>query len=598
MKVATVARNIFIGVLVFFAAFLPAIWGKCSFHQTSPSSIIIYASIITFVLSCWTYHPINKERRLRTTASILAFFVSQFVTLGSFFKLHHHYWCFGNLSDAIIWAIQSIIYSFVAYQIILRFYSFIDKQRETEKSPHINLVFWFIVIILVRLFFLAAFYPCVFGFDAAVGLRTYLDSDCATCTHHPFFIQLIHGIAFNIGQNIGHLSIGFAILSLILIVASSAIIIYGVKLFELSKVKRGWILATIIIYAVFPLYPYLSVYPTKDGIFAYAFLLYLFTLYEILLSKGECFRKQKFFWLYFIGGLIVCLSRHQGSIIFMIESVLLLIAYRTFWKQIFVCSFPVILLSLSFSKIIIPLYNIEPAGKQETYGTLFQQTAYCLKQFQDDVTESELAAINRVLNTDTITKKYEFEKTDAVKNTYKYNPWYRVTPGSPSMFRHIDRSAESEDLKAYRKAWFSMFLRHPYTHIEASAAVFGGFFFNNGQPLILAEPKWAENTSATTEEYRFWHVNKIAKIIQDNNYFITQKPVISWFGSIPYYNWCALLLLSVLFYRKNWMGLISFLPLLLSIGVLLICPVAFGRYVFPIVMALPLLFYYLLSPKQ
>lgn len=598
MKIATLSRNIIVGLLVCFAALLPAIWGKCSYNRTSPSSILIYATIITVVLSCWTNLPDKNNRLLHIIAGIFSFLVSQFVTLGFFFKIHHHYWCFGNLSNSIIWVVQSIIYGYAAYQIAIRFFAFFEKQKETDSLPKVNTKFWFSALILVRLCFFAAFYPCVFGFDAAVGLRTFLDSECATCTHHPFFIQLIHGSAFLFGQEFGHLSLGFAILSLALIIASSAIIIYGVKLFELSKVKKGWLLTIITLYAIFPLFPYLSVYPTKDGIFAYAFLLYLFTLYEVLLSKGECFKKQRFFWLHFFAGLVVCLSRHQGAIIIMIESLILLIVYRSYWKRILVYTLPAIILSISFSKVIVPLYNVEPAGKQETYGTLFQQTAYCLTQFPDDVTEDERIAINRVLNCDTIVSKYEFAKTDAVKNTYKYNPWYRVTPGSPSLFRHIDRSNESEDLKAYQKAWLSMFIRHPFTHVEASAAVFGGFFYNNGQPLILAEPTWAENTSATTEEYRFWHVNKAASVIQNNSYTLTQKPVLSWFGSIPYYNWFALLLLSVLFYRKDWKGLSTFLPVLLSIGVLLICPVAFGRYIFPIVIALPLLFYYLLSPKK
>lgn len=597
MKIAKSFFSISIGILICLAALLPAILGKCSLRQTSPISIGSYALIITvFLYFCPS--KAQKDCLLRLTASILAFILSQFVVLGSFFQIHHHFWGLCEPSDLLIWGLQSIIYGVAGYLVILKIYFFFEKPRESGASPKINLRFWFLIILLIRLIYWIAFFPCVFGFDAVVGLRTFMDPECATCSHHPFFIQLIHGLAYVLGKKMGNVTIGFAIITLIHVVASSAILAYGLKLLEQSKIIRGWLIFVALIYAVFPLFPYLSVYLSKDGIFAYAFLFYLFTLFEILQSQGRCLKLQRFFWAHFVAGLIVCLSRHQGIIIFVIESVVLLLSYKEYWKRIVVYTLPVILASLFFSKVITPLYNVEPAGKQETYGTLFQQTAYCLKQHPEDITEAERIAINGILNCDTIVSKYAFEKTDAVKNTYKYNPWYRETPKSPSMFRHIDRSSESDKLKAYRKAWISMFLRHPLTHIEATAAVCGGFFYNWGQPLILAETIWAKNSNASTEEYRFWHIDKASCIIQDYSPFLTKTPIISWVGSIPYYNWFALLLISVLLYRKDWKGLGIFIPVFLSIGILLICPVAFGRYIYPIVMALPLLFYYLLSSKK
>ena len=259
---------------------------------------------------------------------------------------------------------------------------------------------------------------------------------------------------------------------------------------------------------------------------------------------------------------------------------------------------PSLCLVSAYNNVLLPFINVEPAGKQEVYGSLFQQTAYYLKQHPDDVTTSELSAINKVLNSDTIVAKYEFDKTDPVKNGYKYNPWYRLYIGAPSIFRHIDHSHEAEDLKAYRSAWLSMGFRHPLTYVEASLAVSAGFFYNFNRLLLETEPKWAENGAATTPEYRFVHFNKAARIYNNRIYSWFKYPIINWIIAIPYYNWAAIFLLGILFYRKDFKGLLIFLPILLSLGILLICPMVYGRYSYPIVIGLPLLVIYTLYSKN
>lgn len=599
MKTLKKFTSIILGSLVCLTSCLPVMLGKCDIRHISPLAVGVYSIVSTLVLLWGAHFSFHHTKAQRISASILAVIFSQFITLGRYFEQHYTFLrCFTSNTDCFIWAIQSIVYGYVIYKIALLIFAFCEKNHSSSLRVTTSLKKWFAIILGIRILYFFAFYPCVFGFDAVVGLRTFLDPECATCSHHPFFIQLTHGLFYTIGEKIGHLSVGFGLLSLLLIFISSAILVYGINLFCLSNVKKEWIIAIGIIYAVLPIFPYLSVYPTKDGIFAYFFLLYLFTIYEIFLTRGKCLTHVKFLCLHFVAGLIICLSRHQGSIIFAIECITLLFCYKNYWKHLLPCSALVLLCLFFFEKTIVPRYNVEPAGKQETYGPLFQQTAYCLLRFPEDVTEEERASINLILDCDTIVKKYEFAKTDAVKNTYKYNPWYRVTPKAPSMFRHIERTGEAEGLKSYRQTWAAMFLRHPLTHLEASAAVFWGFFYNMGQQLIYTEPTWAENTNATTDAYRFWHVNKVAQIILNKRDIITQTPILNWVGAVPYYNWVAILLFFVLLYRRDWKGFGMFLPVLLSLGILTICPVAFGRYTYPIVVALPFLFIYILSSTK
>ena len=592
-------RSISGGIAIIIVSLLTRQEGEIHLRQLPITSIILYG-----VLSCVAllyYSPLISytEKRLRITAGLLAFVFSQFIAVGINFQITQDIaGCFSGALSTAIWALQSVTFSIMLYYIILGIIISISNLKATERNARLNWGKCFLALLAIRICYLIAFYPCVFGFDAAVGLRTFLDPNSATCSHHPFFIQLIHGAAFQIGVSLGHKTIGFAGLSLLLVVTSCQIIIYGLQLLAKANVSHRWLLILTIVYVTVPIFPYLSVYPTKDGIFAYTFLLYIETIYHLFLTQGKCMKNGRFLSLHIAASLLLCLTRHQGFIFYLIETTTLLYAFRHLWKNVLIGTLPVLILYFAFTKAVTPYFNVEPAGKQETYGPLFQQTAYYLKKNPKDITSQERSAIDAILNSESIASLYEFNKTDAVKNTYKYNPWYRETVGSPSMFRHIVRTNEKKEITQYLLAWTTMFLRHPFTYFQASSSVFWGFFYNIGQPLILTEPRWGENNNATTPNYSFWHVNKFAFWAQKNMKAITQCPIINWVGAIPYYNWFALLLLAILFCRKDRDGIIVFLPVILSFGILLICPVAFGRYIFPIVITLPLLFAYIISKNS
>ena len=588
------------GLAVILVSFSPVLTGLLGIRALLPKFTIFYGVIIPFLFAFFEKYSLNASSSLKVFSAIVAFIFSQFVTVeGSFFHVHSWALCFSSGTAILTWCLRSIVYGFVFYKISLGIACIIENTHATStKGYQLDYRKWLFLIVCSRLFALFLFYPLVFGFDAAVGLRTFMDPDCASCNHHPYFVQLIHALFFNIGKEIGHLSVGFFLLALLSIIFSSAIILYGIRLMQHANLSRRLLIAFAISYALFPLYPYLSINPTKDGLFAYTFLLYLFTLFELYITDTQCLYNKRFLVLHTVTILLLCLTRHQGIYIVFVECVLLLLCYKSNWKGIILMTVPSLCLVSAYNNVLLPFINVEPAGKQEVYGSLFQQTAYYLQQHPDDVTTSELSAINKVLNSDTIIVKYVSDTTDPVKNGYKYNPWYRHYIGAPSIFRHIDHSHEAEDLKAYRSAWLSMGLRHPLTYIEASLAISAGFFYNFNRLLLETEPKWAENGAATTPEYRFVHFNKAARIYNNRIYSWFKYPILNWIIAIPYYNWAAIFFLGILFYRKDFKGLIVFLPILLSLGILLICPMVYGRYAYPIAMGLPLLVIYTLYSKN
>ena len=543
----------FCGIMVSFVTLACALTGQISIHRLISEHAIFYGIVTPFLLSYFSRKIQTHFSSAKHLAGFLALLFSQFVTVGSsFFLVHSWALCFGDWKALLIWALRSMIYGYVFYQILWGILSIIgNHQTLSSNTPVYNCIRWFFLIVAVRIIFLVLFYPCVFGFDAAVGLRTFLDPDCATCNHHPYFIQFLHCMFFSIGKSIGHLSVGMALLSFLSILFSTGIILYGLKLLERSQISNQWFLTIAVLYTLFPLYPYLSVTPTKDGLFAYSFLFYLITLFHLAVSKGACLHSLSYMLLHSSAILLVCLTRHQGVFIVIVECILLLLCYKNVWKRIFLVSASSLCLLFAYYQILLPYNNVEPGGKQEVYGILFQQTALFLKQHPNDVTTDELDAINRVLNKDTIIAKYTFNKTDPVKNGYKYNPWYRPSANGLSMFRHIDRTHEANDLRLYRSAWLSMGLRHPSCYLEATFAVTAGFFYNFNKPILETSPYWANYSAAITPEYRFAHFTTVARFYNNIIYSWFKYPIINWVIAIPYYNWAAFFFLSLIFYTLH-----------------------------------------------
>lgn len=587
------------GVLIIMVSFAYYFFGKMDMGELMPKHTILYGALVPFAFAYLQKRQTPNPISLKIVAGIVAFLISQFITIGSSIY-HTHDWslCFGDGLALLIWALQSICYWYVCYKIIIGIYCLIEYSKKNEEEYSFHLTRWFFLIFFIHLLFFSAFFPCIFDIDSAIGMRTFLDPDSATCNHHPYFVQWLHASSFEFGQNIGHSSWGFAILTLLSICLASGILTYGIKLIARSGIGKKWTSIAALIFVFFPLFPYLSVHDTKDGLFAYAFLLYIFTLYELYLSKGNCLNSVRFSLLHGAAILLVCLTRHQGIYIVVLESVFLLLCYKSQWIKVLGTTVPSLALFLCYNNILLPKNNVEPGGKQEIYSTFFHQTANYYRLYQEEITPQEHAVIGNILDEELLVKNYRHNLTDGAKDHYTYNPMVVESLSVPVYFRHVNREHEDEDLKAYRSTWFSMFRKHPSCYIEAWLTVISGFFYNNDEPLVKVEPHWAIAPFAITPEYLFEHNSRIETQYYLRSFHWVRKPISSWFISIPYYIWTSIILLALLLYRKDLKGLSIFLPMILSVALLIICPIASGRYAFPIVVALPLLLIYLISTNK
>lgn len=590
----------FLSVLMVLTPYLISYHSGVSMPTMYKLRIMVYGVLLPLLFTyCKSIH-ISFTDRIRRLSAILAFTYSQFITIGTSIYLAHD---FSLISSDVIyvslWLVRTIVYCYVFYTILKYIIYYISHVDISIRDTNINLRRIFFVTLGVRLICFVLFFPCLFDFDGALGLRTMLQPDEVITNHHPYLVQLTHAAFYRLGEVLGNPSFGMGILTLIFIFVSSAIVVYTVQVLQLlcgntraTKIA-GYTLA------LFPLFPLLSIYTTKDGFFAYSFLLYTATLIKLYTTSGACARSPKYLLLHSIAVLLMCFTRHQGLYIVLLESIYLLILYRRYFLKLLGSILCSLIIVVGFTKFYLPSIDVEQTNKKESYNMLFQQTARYLILHPNDVTDKERNAISGIFNPDDIVKAYKYNITDDVKSYYKYSEGDKTKNDGLIHFRHVNHNGENEALSEYRKAWLSMFAKHPCCYFEATTAVIGGFFYNMGLTIIGFDTTWS-NSEATTSEFAFSQFTSMSNICSRLIGYLSNIPILDLFFGISYYNWLALLLIGILLWRLDFKALAMFLPVVLSICMLILCPVATGRYEYPIIIILPLFLTILLNnnPKS
>lgn len=568
------------------------------YNTTYLISLLVYSVLVPFILAHIRGVKVSLQKRHEVLSIVLALMFSQFICIGeSFHFLSNWSLCFGTKLSIIIWILKTMLYAYIGI-LVLRYglYKFSLLELPcNEKEVNIKEIFY--VNLNSRFFCFLLFYPALFDFDAGFGLRTMLDSNEVVSNHHPYFVQWIHSIFWRLGALMHSPSFGMAILTSIYIVLSTAVVLYLIKTLIANRVPSKYVTIIGYIFALFPLFPILSVYPTKDSFFTYSFLLYTTTVYSIFNSDGAALKKLQFKAIHALSILLLCLTRHQGIYIVLVESLLLLIIFRRYIMHMMLSIFPSIVLYFLITIIILPSLCVEPVNKKELYGVLFQQTAYYLRNYSQDVTSEELTIINNVINTEEIVEAYKPNITDDVKSCYIYSEGLKRQDDNLLHFRHVDHSGEDAAINAYRRVWFTLFKRHPLCCIEATTAVIMGNFYNMGLSIINFDNTWYDS-QATVPKYAFNQFSFFSKLFSKIIGYCANLPLASFLFAIPYYVWITLLLLMLLIINRDMRGIALFFPVILSIGVLLLSPVSSARYLYPIIITLPLLNIYILQSKR
>ena len=531
-----------------------------------------------------------SKKRKNVVTMILSFIFTIFLTIGSSFII-------SDSLDAVIKhpiiTMLMMVISFIILNAIITFlFNKLDnyevkEKKNDKKTGFISKMidkhpFWFslIVILLFWLIYIIAFYPAIMSPDPSFQIlqffgidnkySTYvnlIDKSVIITNHHPVIHTLLIGSCVKLGVSIfNSTNAGLFIYSIIQTLILASTLSYTIKFLKEINVSVNVRKVLLFIYALVPVFPFYAMSPVKDVIFGCLIILYIISIYKFIKLKNKINVKTMIKEIILM--ILITLFRNNGIHIIILSFPFLLLLGRKNLMKYLIIFIVVVLSYFTYDKVILPHFKITPGSVREMLSIPFQQTARYVIKNDDKIPEKDKKAIDKILEYDTLKKRYDPEKADDVKN--KFN-----------------KDATDKDLKNYFKVWFKELKDDPKTYVEATLNNTYGYFYpvKTNWYIYVNENKTINNYGF---DYHFNDLNVLRSALMVYGLIFPYIPFLGLIVNIGFNTWILLFMMAYLIYRKKYKEIIYLIP---SIIVLLVCfasPVnTYFRYALPNVFAMP-----------
>lgn len=463
----------------------------------------------------------------------------------------------------------------------------------------------FLMIMILYIPYIVMSYPAILQGDAEdliaqgfnlpapqSGVLVLLNENVYLNGHHPLIYTMLIHVCLMLGKilfkswNIGLFMVVFA-----QFLFAAMVISYFIQFLREIKVNLKLCIGVLLYYCISPRMVSYMLLLSKDTFYAYILLLIVIWLSKIFIfnrplfsGKIEQIEGKQVNWkailiVSFVGAVGV-LFRNEGKYVFSLWYILLFVRFKKSRKML-MCGLAAIFLTTTFlTHVTMPYYKITPGSTREVLSVPFQQTARYVKEYPDDVTETERKVIDKVLVYDTLVDRYEPDRSDHVKDK-----WNKYT--------------SKEDLKEYFLVWFQMLKKHPMIYVEATLNNYYYYVYPGGRLAYNYTYSWSEEcmnrTNKATETVGM-NLHYPIKLTRWRNAYETLRetvfslPVLNLFRCTAIYIWLLLILIFYLLWKRNIDTLlVAVLPLLASAGIMFLgpCNGYYFRYAYMIAVALP-----------
>ncbi|MGP4069271.1 DUF6020 family protein [Halobacillus sp. B29] len=210
------------------------------------------------------------------------------------------------------------------------------------------------------------------------------------------------------------------------IIAFSQIVILalfgGYAAYSLEKrgIASKWVWIGVLLFGLYPLNGIFPIAIWKDIFFSgFLFLFTIFT-YNIVSSRGTWLASNWHQLMLGINALAISLMRSNGLPIFVVMALLLLIAYRAYFKRLITT---LVLVGLAYFLISGPFFNymdVRATSPNEALSIPTQQLAHIIKE-NGELTEEQRNYLDSILPLETWKENYNPYLTDKIKFAGEYD---------------------------------------------------------------------------------------------------------------------------------------------------------------------------------
>lgn len=624
MKKITAVINKYINVIIFVLTIFIALGMNIGFVKdtnflgfNSSDYTIFYLMEAAGVAVLLYYSFKIKDKRLWRCTSVLAFIFAVCYLLGD---LGNTYFSttMPNSKKFVLYIIIKIFTYFILFNsgLVVLFNKIPavskvwgEKSKEykfftaNKKSFFVIALIFFISYIPYFLYY----YPGLIQYDAVnsleqiVGFRKYAN-------YNPVLYTLFLGGIWNLGKAVfGTGNAGIALYIIVQMILTSLVLSFMLYYMAKKNISLKWRLITFLLLLFNPLIGMYVIRVEKSLIFSLLLILVIIGLVEIIIEKKKFFDKKWKPILYGILLLISTLFRHNGIYVLLLTVPFILIVCKGCRKATFVTFIISIIAYFIIQGPIFSAIGIIPGRTAEMFSIPMQQLARIVKYEYNNLSQEEKENI------------YKYIPNSYEKMSERYDPLL-----SDNIKADFSEEQIKQDKISLVKLYFHFALKYPGHTISAFLFNTYGYYAPNSYNIwgtpnfieetegVLDDPVFAiypgDETDkeipnvSNAEKYDIHLDRKLdLKYINSINNNITMKtlPVFSMFiSSIGLYFWMLLACATYCIYTKKYNLIVALLPILWLWLTSVAGPVVELRYVYTMLLIMPLYIGIIMFSKQ
>lgn len=449
-----------------------------------------------------------------------------------------------------------------------------------RKHQPLYFVFAWAVIFCSYMPLFLACWPGNFVFDAKYQLQNVIENWYKT--HHPLIHTLLMGKAYQLGQRVGDVSWGYQFYTLFQMLVLSSAFAYLVYYLYKKGVRRCFRVGVLLWFALFPMHALFAVSSTKDVLCA-AFFLYFMVFLFRLLADGETFKWYSYAGM-IVSGVLVSLFRNNVLYAVIVTGIILAIAIRG-WKNRGKALLLILTVSILTQLANEGLIRYTHAIESDTYREML-----CVP----------LQGLARVA--DYRGGELEPELYDEI---CRYIRPMDISAYNPYLADPIKNNANEELLKTntgnFFKLWAKVGMRFPDEYLESIITNTMGYWYPLNQGVYVSYDIALYHTligmgdEIVKKSYCDWADKIYSALFWTTDY--RYVPVLGVLFRIMPYIWLVVYYMLWCIYKKDKKGaLVGVLPMIY----ILTCfcgPAAALRYIYSIVVCVPLFLYGIFSAQ-
>ena len=422
-----IIKNILCSILTFIS-----IYAYVSMYIKNNTIVYVIDSLLLILLFIY-YFKLDKNIELDKKYKVFTLIMSFiFVLFYSYEVKSTSELFFGSITNFII-SIIKVIGHYLFYKILIYYFiKFMNKEYKRsnkiiKKYSEHPFLYSFIFLSICYGIYLVVYYPAIINYDNAnqikevMGIHTrYIDalipvSNSMLTNFNPIIHTLILGNLFKFGYLIDNVNLGLFLYSLfqvIIVISSySYTLSYSIK----NKINPNYAFYTLLFLGLVPLFGFYSITAVKDTLYTCFVLLFSLKIYDIV-NKDNL--NYKDYLSLSIISMLVCLFRNNGLLIVLVS--IPFIIYKN--KKFIYVLLSVLILFVSFNKVILPAVGVSGTSIREVLSIPFQTTARLVKYHDNDIDNIDKERISKILDYKNMKKDYKEDLADPAKN--KFNKYY------------------------------------------------------------------------------------------------------------------------------------------------------------------------------